>query len=151
MKYQIKTLLIVALVTLPWILSGCSGSTNSGTSLNLTGLWRIQPVVTSSTVIYVPINATFRQSGKRVESTRFLEEFPAGVVPCSPPAPPMVPSLSGTVLGNTFNGTVTAPNWTATLSVSGDSTLLTGSFSIEYHSGICSPRIDVGRVTFSKF
>ena len=151
MKYQIKTLLIVALVTLPWILSGCSGSTNSGTSLNLTGLWRIQPVVTSSTVIHVPINATFRQSGKRVESTRFLEEFPAGVVPCSPPAPPMVPSLSGTVLGNTFNGTVTAPNWTATLSVSGDSTLLTGSFSIEYHSGICSPRIDVGRVTLSKF
>jgi hypothetical protein len=151
MKYQIKTLLIVALVTLPWILSGCSGSTNSGTSLNLTGLWRIQPVVTSSTVIYVPINATFRQSGKRVDSTRFLEEFPAGVVPCSPPAPPMVPSLSGTVLGNTFNGTVTAPNWTATLSVSGDSTLLTGSFSIEYHSGICSPRIDVGRVTLSKF
>ena len=151
MKYQIKTLLIVALVTLPWILSGCSGSTNSGTSLNLTGLWRIQPTVTSSTVTYVPINATFRQSGKRVESTRFLEEFPAGVVPCSPPAPPMVPSLSGTVLGNTFNGTVTAPNWTATLSVSGDSTLLTGSFSIEYHSGICSPRIDVGRVTLSKF
>ena len=151
MKYQIKTLLFVVVVTLPWILSGCSGSTNSGTSLNLTGLWRIQPVVTSSTVTYVPINATFRQSGKRVDSTRFLEEFPAGVVPCSPPAPPMVPSLSGTVLGNTFNGTVTAPNWTATLSVSGDSTLLTGSFSIEYHSGICSPRIDVGRVTLMKF
>ena len=151
MKYPIKTLLTVALLALSWILSGCSGSTSSGTSLNLTGLWRIQPTVTSSTVTYVPINATFRQSGKTVDSTRFLEEFPAGVVPCSPPAPPMVPFLSGTVLGNTFSGTVTAPNWTATFSVSGDSTLLTGSFSIEYHSGICSPRIDVGRLTLSKF
>ena len=151
MEYRIKRLLMVALATLPWILSGCSSSTSSGTSLDLTGLWRIQPVVTSSTVTYVPINATFRQSGKIVDSTRFVEEFPAGVVPCSPPAPPMVPFLSGTVLGNTFSGTVTAPNWTATFSVSGDSTLLTGSFSIEYHSGICSPRIDVGRLTLSKF
>ena len=146
-----RTAVIALLGPLLFLLFGCSGSTSSGTSLDLTGLWRIQPSVPSSTVVYVPINATLRQSGKRVDSTRFLEEFPAGVVRCSPPAPPMVPSLSGTLQGNTLSGTVTAPNWVATFSVSGDSTLLTGSFTIDYHSGICSPRTDAGRVTFSKF
>ncbi len=147
-----KLFTVITILTLTIFLVSCGGgSSSSGTSLDLTGLWRIQAVVASSTVLYVPINATLRQSGKRVDSTRFLEEFPAGVVPCSPPAPPMVPSLSGTAVGNTLSGTVTAPNWIATFSVSGDSTLLTGSFTIEYHSGICSPRIDVGRVTFSKF
>jgi hypothetical protein len=149
---MIKLVSVITILTLSSFLVACGGgSTSSGTSLDLTGLWRIQPVVTSSTVLYVPINAILRQSGKRVDSTRFLEEFPAGVVPCSPPAPPMVPSLSGTAVGNTLSGTVTAPNWIATFSVSGDSTLLTGSFTVEFHSGICSPRIDVGRVTFSKF
>ncbi len=147
-----KLFTVITILTLSIFLVSCGGgSSSSGTSLDLTGLWRIQAVVASSTVLYVPINATLRQSGKRVDSTRFLEEFPAGVVPCSPPAPPMIPSLSGTAVGNTLSGTVTAPNWIATFSVSGDSTLLTGSFTIEYHSGICSPRIDVGRVTFSKF
>ena len=147
-----KLFTVITILTLTIFLVSCGGgSSSSGTSLDLTGLWRIQAVVASSTVLYVPINATLRQSGKRVDSTRFLEEFPAGVVPCSPPAPPMVPSLSGTAVGNTLSGTITAPNWIATFSVSGDSTLLTGSFTIEYHSGICSPRIDVGRVTFSKF
>ena len=147
-----KLFTVITILTLTIFLVSCGGgSSSSGTSLDLTGLWRIQAIVPSSTVLYVPINATLRQSGKRVDSTRFLEEFPAGVVPCSPPAPPMVPSLSGTAVGNTLSGTITAPNWIATFSVSGDSTLLTGSFTIEYHSGICSPRIDVGRVTLSKF
>ena len=151
MNYRIRTAVIALLGPLLFLLFGCSGSTSSGTSLDLTGLWRIQPSVPSSTVVYVPISATLRQSGKKVDSTRFIEEFPAGVVPCSPPAPPMVPYLSGTVLGNTLSGTVTAPNWVATFSLSGDSSLLTGSYTVNYHSGICSPRTDTGRVTAMKF
>jgi len=148
-----KLVSVITILTLSIFLVSCGGgSSSSGTSLDLTGLWRLYPQVTDSTVQYVPINVLLQQSGNKVVSTRFIEELPAGAVPCSPPASPIVSSLTGTASGNTLNGTVTASAWNATFSVSGDSSLLTGTFQIHYHSGICSSvGTDIGRITFSKF
>lgn len=145
---------VITILTLSIFLVACGGSSSSsGTSLSLTGLWRVNVESHDSTLVYVPGSTLLQQSGNKVVSTRFIQDsFPTGIVPCSTPAPPIVPALNGTVSGNTLSGTVAASASNTTFSVSGDSQLLTGTFQTTYHSGVCLyAGVVSGRITLSKF
>ena len=144
-----KLVSVITIFTLSIFLVSCGGgSSSSGVSLNLTGTYRVVPLVTGSPVLYVPLTAVLQQSGNKVVSTSFIENsLPPGSVLCSPGKY----SISGTTSGNTLSGTATASAWDATFSVSGNSSSLSGTFTINYHSGICSyVGTETGTVTFTK-
>ncbi len=130
------------------IFSSCGGGgTSSGTSLNLTGTWRLYPHITSSIIVVVPSTVVVQQSGNAVVSTSFVEDSNPGTVLCSTD----MPLLSGTTSGNTLNGIITTSVSNTTFSVSGNSSSLSGTFQINYHSGICSSAgVIIGTVTLTK-
>jgi hypothetical protein len=148
-----KLVTAITILTLSILLVACGGgSSSSGTSLSLTGLWRLNVESTDSVLVYVPASVLLQQSGNKVVSTRFISDLSPGNVPCSVPAPPIVPALTGTASGNTLSGTVTTSASITTFSVSGDSSLLTGTFQTNYHSGVCLfAGVVIGRITLSKF
>ncbi len=129
------------------LLFGCGGgSSSTGVALNLDGIWRLYPQGVASKLFYLPATAVLKQTGNKVVSTSFTQD--AGIYACSPGTP----SLAGTVSGNTVTGTVTASNWTATFSVSGNSSSLSGTFEMNHHSGYCSyAGTETGTITLSKF
>ena len=143
-----KLLAIIEILALSIFLVSCGGSSSSGTSLNLTGTYRVVPLVTGSPVLYVPLTAVLQQSGNKVVSTSFIENsLPPGSVLCSPGKY----SISGTTSGNTLNGIITTSVSNTTFSVSGNSSSLSGTFQINYHSGICSSAgVIIGTVTLTK-
>ena len=146
MKY-LKHLAAYSLMTS--LLFGCGGgsssSSSSGAVLNLDGTWRLYPQVVAPKVLYLPATVVLKQTGDKVVSTSFTQD--AGIYACSPGSP----LLAGTVSGNTVTGTVTASNWTATFSVSGNSSSLSGTFEMNHHSGDCSyAGTENGTITFSK-
>ncbi len=142
-----KLLAIIEILALSIFLVSCGGSSSSGTSLNLTGTWRLYPHITSSVIVVVPSTVVVQQSGNKVVSTSFIQDSSPGTVPCSTD----MPSLSGTTSGNTLNGIITASVSNTTFSVSGNSSSLSGTFQTNYHSGICSSAgIVTGTVTLTK-
>jgi ABC-type glycerol-3-phosphate transport system substrate-binding protein len=51
------------------MLSGCSGSSSSGSTLDMNGTWMIYPTSTSTSIAFESFRATLQQSGASVNST----------------------------------------------------------------------------------
>ena len=115
-------------------LLGCSGSSSSGSSLDMNGTWTIYPTSTSTSIAFENFRATLQQSGANVNSTNVTRNPPPGTVDCS--SGPL--TLSGAVSGNTFNGILRNANWTSTFAMSGTSSSLNGTFSMTITSGPCA-------------
>ena len=144
---NISRLTIVGVLTVA-SLTGCGGgSSSSGTSLNLTGRWVLNPHSTSVSISFNSFHTTLQQTGNTVTSANVTRSAPPGTVACSSGAV----SISGTVAGNIFNGTLTTTASTTTFSVSGASSSLAGTFQTHFHSGPCAyAGIVIGTVTLAK-
>ena len=128
-------------------LLGCSGSSDSGSSLDMNGTWVIYPHSTSTAVVFNNFRATLTQSGSSVSSTEVVAVSPPGAYPCA--SGPI--TITGSVAGNTFNGIMRRNTYQASFSVSGTSSSLSGTFTINYTSGPCaSAGTVVGNATMTK-
>ena len=128
-------------------LLGCSGSSDSGSSLDMNGTWVIYPHSTSTAVVFNNFRATLTQSGSSVSSTEVVAVSPPGAYPCA--SGPI--TITGSVAGNTFNGIMRRNTYQASFSVSGTSSSLSGTFTINYTSGPCAGAgTVVGNATMTK-
>ena len=128
-------------------LLGCSGSSDSGSSLDMNGTWVIYPHSTSTAVVFNNFRATLTQSGSSVSSTEVEAVSPPGAYPCA--SGPI--TITGSVAGNTFNGILRRNTYQASFSVSGSSSSLSGTFTINYTSGPCaSAGTVVGNATMTR-
>jgi len=128
-------------------LLGCSGSSDSGSSLDMNGTWVIYPHSTSTAVVFNNFRATLTQSGSSVSSTEVEAVSPPGAYPCA--SGPI--TITGSVAGNTFNGILRRNTYQASFSVSGTSSSLSGTFTINFTSGPCAGAgTVVGNITMTK-
>jgi hypothetical protein len=116
------------------MLSGCSGSSSSGSTLDMNGTWMIYPTSTSTSIAFESFRATLQQSGASVNSTSVTRSPPSGTVDCSSGSL----TMSGAVSGAIFNGILRNSHWTATFAMSGTSSSLTGNFTMTIASGPCA-------------
>ena len=115
-------------------LIGCSGSSSSGSTLDMNGTWMIYPTSTSTSIAFESFRATLQQSGASVNSTSVTRSPPSGTVDCSSGSL----TMSGAVSGTIFNGILRNSHWTATFAMSGTSSSLTGNFTMTIASGPCA-------------
>jgi len=142
-----KLILSSTLVVLLLGMVGCSGSSSSGSSLNVTGTWMIYPHSTSTAVVFNNFQAVLQQSGSSVNSTSVVRNAPPGTVACS--TGPI--TVTGSVAGTTFNGILRSNNYQASFSVSGSSSSMSGTFTINISSGPCAyAGTVVGSLTMTK-
>ena len=143
-----KSKFLSLILTLSIFLVSCGGgSSSSGTSLNLSGTWMLNPHSTSHSISFNSFQAVLQQSGNTVTSQSVDRSAPPGTISCSTG----LATITGTVAGSTFNGQLKTNASTTTFSVSGTSSSLYGTFSTHFISGPCAyAGIVTGNVTLAK-
>ncbi len=147
-----KLFAVTSILTLSIFLVSCGGgSSSSGTSLNLSGTWMLNPHYSTHSFLLVltqiSIHAVLQQSGNTVTSQSVDRSAPPGTISCSTG----LATITGTVAGSTFNGQLKTNASTTTFSVSGTSSSLYGTFSTHFISGPCAyAGIVTGNVTLAK-
>ena len=128
-------------------ISGCSGSSSSGSSVNLTGVWTINPHSLSRSISFNSFRVTLQQSGSMIAATSVQANPSPGTTACSNGSG----TISGTVSGSVFNGQLITNASTTTFSVSGTSSSMSGTFSTNIHSGPCKGAgIVTGNLTMAR-
>jgi|DEB0MinimDraft_10_1074344.scaffolds.fasta_scaffold92807_1 hypothetical protein len=128
-------------------ISGCSGSSSSGSTVNLNGTWKINPHSLSKSISFDSFRVTFSHTDNTVKATSAQSSAPAGTISCSSG----IVTLTGTVAGNRFNGQLNTNASTTTFSVSGTSSAMAGTFNTHIHSGPCKRAgIITGNLTMAK-
>jgi hypothetical protein len=137
-------------LSVPVILFGliaCSGSSDSGATLDMNGTWIIYPSSTNTSVVFNNFRATLQQSGANVIATSVTRSAPPGTVACSSGQL----TLSGAASGNKFNGILKTNSYQASFALSGTSSSMSGTFTMTISSGPCAGAgIVTGTATMAK-
>jgi hypothetical protein len=137
MRKLLATLTICASIGLA-ACGGSDGSSDSGggSDLNLNGSWRVHHHFNQGSTLIRTYTLTLTQIGNTVTGSNIVPDPGPGPSPDAP-CDGKINIFKGTVSGDRFNGTVTSDIYTESISLTGTSNYLSGSFTVTYPPGSC--------------